>query len=110
MMKVLVLGFTFCASSAVFADTIHTHGGGNLLEQVFIVISKILYGDHTNKLEQTFNALIKISLTVGAFCTLLLAFFRQKFEPLIRSFLIPSLIIIGFLLIPKTSVEILEAG
>jgi hypothetical protein len=48
-------------------------------------------------------------LTVGAFSALLIAFFRQKFEPLIRSFLIPSLIIVGFLLIPRTSVEIVEA-
>jgi conjugal transfer mating pair stabilization protein TraG len=109
MIKALLL-FSLSIASVAFGDPIHTHGNGELLEQVFKAISKILYGDSSNKLEATFNALIKISLTVGAFSALLIAFFRQKFEPLIRSFLIPSLIIVGFLLIPRTSVEIVEAS
>jgi conjugal transfer mating pair stabilization protein TraG len=108
MTKVLVLLSSLITASTLFADPIHTHGGGELLDQVFKVVSKILYGDHSNRLEQTFNALLKISLTVGAFCALLLAFFRQKFEPLIRSFLIPGIVIVGFLLVPRTSVEIIE--
>jgi conjugal transfer mating pair stabilization protein TraG len=107
MIKALL--FSLCITQIAFGESIHTHGDGELLEQVFKAISKILYGDNSSKLGATFNALIKISLTFGAFSALLLAFFRQKFEPLIRSFLIPSLIIVGFLLIPKTSIEIVEA-
>ncbi len=108
MIKALL--FSLCIASVAFGDPIHTLGSGELLDQVFKAISKILYGDNSNKLGATFHALIKISLTVGAFSALLIAFFRQKFEPLIRSFLIPSLIIVGFLLIPRTSVEIVEAN
>ena len=85
---------------------IHTQGGGELLKTVFETLSYVLYGDATTSMGALFQSLIRIALLFGGFCGLCLAFFRQKFEPLIRSFLIPSLVIVGFLLVPRTSVTI----
>jgi len=100
------LAIGLLTSSTLLADSIHTYGGGQLLERVFQALSSILYGNSKEGLEQTFQALLRLSLIVGAFSALLLAFFRQRFEPLIRSFLLPGLILVGFLLVPRTSVEI----
>lgn len=90
---------------SVISNSIHSYGGGDHLEKVFEAISRILYGEGTTGLEQTFHALLRIALIVGGFSALVLAFLRQKFAPLIQNFLIPGFIIVGFLLIPRTTLE-----
>ncbi len=89
-------------------NSLHTWGGGDLFEKVFGAISLILYGDAEGGLGQVFRALLRVSLSVGAFCALLLAFFRQRFEPLIRSFLIPAIAIVFLLLVPRTTLTIID--
>lgn len=84
---------------------IHTDGNGALLERVFLSLSHILYGD-AEGIRGTFRLLVRLSLTIGAFAALSLAFFRQKFEPLIKSFFLPGLAIIALLLTPRTALEI----
>lgn len=89
-------------------SAIHTYGGGDLLEKVFTAIGEILYGKGSSKMGGTFNLLLRLSLTIGAFCCVCLAFFRQKFDPLIRSFFLPGLAIVGLLLTPTTKIAIID--
>ncbi|GEM_PF-6275232 len=106
MKKALMTSIGLLTASAAYSDTIHTYGAGELLETVFKMISAVLYGSSESGLDQVFKALLRICLTVGAFSAVLMAFFRQRFEPLIRNFLLPGLIIVLFLLIPRTAIEI----
>ncbi|HSX38475.1 MAG TPA: conjugal transfer protein TraG N-terminal domain-containing protein [Chlamydiales bacterium] len=105
-MKALFLIIGLLSSSVAFSDTIYTYEGEELFEKVFQTIGSILYGNKEKGVAQTFHILIRISLIVGGFSAFLLAFFRQKFEPLIRNLLLPGLIIVAFLLVPKTTVVI----
>jgi hypothetical protein len=104
-MNLLFMGLGILSAAPENIDLIYTEGGGVLLEQAFAAIGKILYGEGS-KIEKTFHVLLRVSLSVGAFCAACMAFFRQKFEPLIKSFLLPGLVIIGFLLVPTTTVQI----
>ena len=102
------LGFgeeTGQSGTKIAENTIQTYGGGDLLTTVFTAIGKILYGD-ADGLKATFRALVNISLLIGAFCCICTAFFRQQFSPLIRSFLLPGVAIVGLLLVPKTDIQI----
>ena len=81
---------------------IYTHGGGDLLKQVFDAMANLIYG----KEKSTFQAILRIALTIGAFSCLMMAFLRQKFDPLIRNFFLPGLLIVGFLLVPASSMTI----
>ena len=64
-------------------DPIYTYyEGGDFLEKVFEVIQHFLYGDAVTVLDQSFTALLRIALTVGAFCCISIAFFRQSFKPI----------------------------
>ncbi|MCK4934751.1 MAG: conjugal transfer protein TraG N-terminal domain-containing protein, partial [Simkaniaceae bacterium] len=85
---------------------IHTFGGGELLEKVFNAVSMLIYGNSTSGLGKTFHSIIRIALVIGGFSVACLAFFREKFEPIIRSFFLPSLGITSFLLVPRTDVLI----
>lgn len=85
---------------------IHTFGGGELLGKTFAAVGKILYGASGEG--STFQLLLRLALTIGAFCAVCVAFFRQQFEPLIRSFFLPGLAICALFLAPTTSVAILD--
>lgn len=90
------------------SSAIHTYGGGPLLEKVFNAIALLLYGDAESGLGKAFNGIIRLSLTIGGFCCICLAFFREKFDPLIRSFFLPAVGIVSCLLVPRTSVYIVD--
>lgn len=85
---------------------IHTYGGGELLQRVFQSISMLIYGNSKNGLDQTFNGILRIALAIGGFCCICLAFFREKFEPLIKNFFLPAIAIMSCLLVPRTTVYI----
>ncbi len=89
----------------MMAALLHTDGNGEILERVFSSLSQILYGNEEG-IKGTFRLLVRLSLTVGAFSALCVAFLRQKFEPLIKSFFLPGLAIIALLLAPRTLLEI----
>ncbi len=84
---------------------IHTVGNGELLERVFSSLSHVLYGGEEG-IQGTFRLLVRLTLTFGAFAALCLAFMRQKFEPLIKSFFLPALAILSLLLAPRSTLEI----
>lgn len=107
--------FLVCGMSTCFAgDTIspdpdmaiHTWGGGELLQRVFQSVSMLIYGNTTSGLDQTFNGILRIGLSVGGFCCICLAFMREKFEPLIKNFFLPAVTIICVLLVPRTNIYI----
>ncbi len=109
MLFCTILGFTEPASaeqSAGAATQIHAFGGKELLVKVFEAMESILYGTGSSTIQSSFKLLIKLALIIGAFCALCLAFLRQKFEPLIRSFFLPGIAIIALLLVPTTSIAI----
>ncbi len=85
---------------------IHTYGGGDLFEKIFRSVSMLIYGNTESGIGKTFNGIVRIALTIGGFCAICLAFFRESFEPLIRNFFLPGLGIISFLLVPRTTVYI----
>ncbi len=85
---------------------VHTYGGGDLLQTVFNALSMTLYGDAKTGLDKTFTSILRLVLSIGGFCCICLAFFREKFEPLIRSFFLPALAITSLLLTPRTTVYI----
>ena len=87
---------------------IHTYGGGPLLEKVFNAIAMILYGDAQTGIGKAFNAIVRLSLAVGGFCCVCVAFFREKFDPLFKTFFLPAVGIVSCLLIPRTSVLIVD--
>lgn len=110
-MKVFFLLAIFSTSSCFAGEAesaIHTYGGGPLLEQVFNAISMVLYGDAQSGIGKSFNGIIRLSLAVGGFCAICLAFFREKFDPLFKNFFLPALGIVCFLLVPRTSVLIID--
>lgn len=87
-------------------SAIHTYGGGILLQKVFNSISLLIYGNTKSGIDQTFNSIIRIALTVGGFCCGCIALFREKYEPLIKNFFLPGLGIMCLLLVPRTTVYI----
>lgn len=87
-------------------SAIHTYGGGELFEKIFRSLSMLIYGNTESGISKTFNGILRIALTVGGFCAICLAFFRESFEPLLRNFFLPGIGIISFLLVPRTSVYI----
>lgn len=89
-------------------SAIHTFGGGALLESAMTAIGKILYGKGAGGAQTTFNLFLRLSLTIGAFCCVCMAFFRQKFEPIFKSFFLPGVAIVGLLLAPTTTVAIID--
>ncbi len=85
---------------------IHTYGGGELLERIFNAISMIIYGNTDSGIDRTFNSILRIALAVGGFCSVGVAFFREKFDPLIKNFFLPGVAIMCCLLVPRTTVYI----
>jgi len=85
---------------------IHTWGGGELLQRVFQSISMVIYGNSTSGIDQTFNGILRIGMTIGGFCCICLAFLREKFEPLIKNFFLPCIFIMCCLLVPRTTIYI----
>lgn len=107
----LISGISTCWAndSTAFNDqnaAIHTYGGGELLKNVFNSISMLIYGNSESGIDKTFNGMLRIALTVGGFCCICLAFFREKFEPLIKNFFLPGIVIMNCLLVPRTTVYI----
>lgn len=101
----------FATTSCFAGDTdtaIHTYGGGPLLEKVFNAIAMILYGDAQTGIGKAFNGIVRLSMLIGGFCCACLAFFREKFDPLIKTFFLPAVCIVSCLLIPRTSVLIID--
>jgi conjugal transfer mating pair stabilization protein TraG len=106
-----LLAALFATSSCFAGDTdtaIHTYGGGPLLEKVFNAIAMILYGDAQSGIGKAFNGILRLSMGVGGFCCICLAFFREKFDPLFKTFFLPAVGIICCLLVPRTSVLIVD--
>jgi conjugal transfer mating pair stabilization protein TraG len=85
---------------------IHTYGGGKLLEKVFNAIAMILYGDAKTGIGKAFNGILRIALAIGGFSSICLAFFREKFDTIIKSFFLPAVGITCAILIPRTTVYI----
>lgn len=104
--------FQMCHASHPFAikepsDTaIHTYGGGGLLAKVFNAVSMLIYGNDKGTVSKTFNAILRVALTVGGFSSICIAFFREKFEPLVKCFFLPAVGILSILLVPRTTVTI----
>ena len=101
----------FSVSSCFAGDSdmaIHTYGGGPLLEKVFNAIAMILYGDAQSGIGKAFNGILRLSMAVGGFCCACLAFFREKFDPLFKTFFLPAVGIVSCLLVPRTSVLIVD--
>ena len=104
--------FQICYASGPFAikepsDTaIHTYGGGDLLAKVFNAVSMLIYGNDKGTVSKTFNAILRVALTVGGFSSICIAFFREKFEPLVKCFFLPAVGILSILLVPRTTVII----
>lgn len=111
-MKGALFLIALCASSSCFAgetDTaIHTYGGGPLLEQVFNAIAMILYGDAQTGIGKAFNGILRLSMLVGGFCCGCIALFKEKFDPLFKTFFLPAVGIVCCLLVPRTSVLIID--
>lgn len=110
-LALLLLSASTCwARDSSFANSqdmaIHTWGGGALLEKVFQSISMLIYGNSKSGIDQTFTSIIRISLSIGGFCAICLAFMREKFEPLIKNFFLPGVIIINCILVPRTTIKI----
>ena len=87
---------------------IHTYGGGDLLQKVFNAIALVLYGNAKTGLGKAFNGILRITLAIGGMSSIALAFFREKFDPLIRCFLLPAIGIVCLVLVPKTTVTIYD--
>lgn len=85
---------------------LHTYGGGELLKTVFQWISLLIYGNSSHGIDQTFHGIVRIALTTGGFSAICLAFLREKFEPLIKNFFLPSLVVMCCLLVPRTTLHI----
>lgn len=107
----LIFSTTTCFGQevSVSSDTglaIHTYGGGSLLERIFNIISMLLYGNTHSGIDKTFNSILRIALAIGGFCSVGLAFFREKFDPLIKNFFLPGIAIVCCLLVPRTTVYI----
>lgn len=109
-MKIFFMLAFFATSSCFAGDTdtaIHTYGGGPLLEKVFNAIALILYGGpNLSGIDKSFNAILRLSMAVGGFCCACLAFFREKFDPLFKTFFLPAVGIVCCLLVPRTTVVI----
>lgn len=104
---------SFCESaqpisitSNTASSTIHTYGGGELFEKVLNAISMVMYGNASTGVGKAFSGFIRIALVIGGFCSVCLAFFREKFEPLIANFFLPAIGITSLLLVPRTTVYI----
>ena len=65
-----------------------------------------IYGNDKGTVSKTFNAILRVALTVGGFSSICIAFFREKFEPLVKCFFLPALGILSILLVPRTTVTI----
>src|ERR1700722_8697494 len=106
----LILSISTCWAGDFSAQdqnlAIHTWGGGELLEKVFRSISMLIYGNSKHGMDQTFNSILRIGMTIGGFCCICLAFLREKFEPLIKNFFLPGIFIMSCLLVPRTSIFI----
>ncbi len=88
------------------SSTIHTYGGGELFEKVLNAISMVVYGNAPTGIGKTFSGFIRIALILGGFSAVCLAFFREKFEPLVTNFFLPAIGITTLLLVPRTTVYI----
>ena len=116
--KIFLLIFVIFGISTCWADgsssvhdkdlAIYTYGGGELLTQIFRSISMLIYGKSSNGLDQTFNGILRIGLTIGGFSAICLALFREKFEPLIKNFFFPSVFIMCCLLVPRTNIRVYD--
>lgn len=85
---------------------IHTYGGGESLGSVFRAISMLIYGNSSSGVGKTFEGILRIVLIIGGFAAVLLAFSKESFNPLIKSWLLPTLFIMGVLLVPRKTVYI----
>lgn len=85
---------------------IHTYGGGEFFAKVLNAVSMVIYGNAKTGIGKTFNGLLRIVLFLGGFSVICLAFFREKFDPLIRTFFLPAIGITQVLLIPRTDIYI----
>jgi conjugal transfer mating pair stabilization protein TraG len=100
-----------CASEPLIikgpSDTaIHTYGGGDLLAKVFNAVSMLIYGNDKSTISKSFHAILRIALTIGGFSCICIAFFREKFEPIVKCFFLPAVGIFSILLVPRTTVII----
>jgi conjugal transfer mating pair stabilization protein TraG len=111
ILLLLVFGISTCwaGEGSVPSDNdmaIHTWGGGELLQRVFQSMSMLIYGNTKSGIDQTFNGILRIGMTVGGFCCICLAFLREKFEPLIKHFFLPGVAVMSCLLVPRTTIYI----
>lgn len=102
----LVIALT-CASSCFAGEmAIHTYGGGSLLEKVFNAIAMVLYGNEETGLAKSFHAIVRLSLAIGGLSCIYLMFSKVTFEPFFNNFLLLGIVIVGFLLVPRSSITI----
>ncbi|MDX8430253.1 MAG: conjugal transfer protein TraG N-terminal domain-containing protein (plasmid) [Candidatus Algichlamydia australiensis] len=87
---------------------IHTYGGGELLEKVFRGISMLVYGNSKTGTGKTFKALIRLALIIGGFSSICMILSQGKLDALIKSFFLPAIGIVTFLLVPRTNVYIYD--
>ncbi|MDN3505461.1 MAG: conjugal transfer protein TraG N-terminal domain-containing protein [Rhabdochlamydiaceae bacterium] len=85
---------------------IHTYGGGELFKRVFNAISMLIYGNSKTGLGKTFHGIFRITLLMGGFAAICLAFLREKAEHLIKTFFLPALAISQLILVPRTDIYI----
>lgn len=110
LLFLLVCGISTCwAGDASLDDkniAIHTYGGGSFLADVLRAVSMLIYGNTSNGIDQTYNCILRIALTIGGLCSFYVVLLREKFEHLIKSFFFPAIFVMSCLLIPRTTVYI----
>ncbi len=110
LLSLLVLSTSTCWGHDIVSSptnlAIHTYGGGELLERIFNAISMLIYGNSESGIDKTFNSILRIGLAIGGFCSICLAFFREKFDPLVKNFFLPGIAIMCCILVPRTTVYI----
>lgn len=81
--------------------TIYTYGGGEFVAKVFDGIAMIFGGQN-----KEFNAVIQLSMVIGAFWISIKAIYGHNIGIFAKSWFVPSLIILGVFVGPKTRVNI----
>ena len=85
-------------------NVIYTYGGGKVLNKIFSAISMFIYG----KDKQLFRAILITTALIGGFWAFCLSLFGSSFEPLIKQFFLPILVLSQALIVPKTTIHIVD--
>ena len=83
-----------------------TYGGGDLLRMIFNAIAMLFYGDSENS--SFVRPLCLISSTIGCSWAISRCFFQAYVDQFLTKFFLPLLAIPSLLLVPQTSIHIID--